>query len=361
MTKLYISPDLGTNSSGNLVSLHELEALQSLGNNVIQIGYDQMNPVKYGLPDTPFLQDYLTMDKIASLNIQKGQIDICHLYASPFTNTIRYLKAIGIKIILTIAAHDRTESMNEFENLGFEYPYIHVKNKELWKIYNGGVKEANIVITPSKVSAEFLKKEGVEENRIRIIPHGTDIPTTDKIKSTPEFLHDKFTVGYLGKYGPDKGLKYLIQAWSKLDYKDSALLFGGKYSKDLEPFIKKFSTGGIFRLLGWIENIETFYNMCSIYVQPSVTEAFGIEILEAMSYGKPVIASDGAGASELIENGKNGFVTSKRDWWSIADKIAALKSHPEELIQMGKNARKIAEEYSWDKIKGKYINVYSSI
>lgn len=366
---LYISSDLGTPLSGNNVSIHELEALKSLGDDVIQIGRDQINPTSFGLPDNPFLQDYLTINLVSQMDLvskmkalSQTRLDgkrnhIAHLYAGPFTNTIRYLKALGIKVVLTIDAHDRMESMKEFENLGYEYPYVHVKDDNLWKIYNGAVREADIVICPSKISAHFLKSEGVEENRIRIIPHGIDIPTDCKIGGMP----DKFNVGYLGNVGPDKGLRYLIEAWSKLNYKDSSLLFGGTYSQELVPFVNKYAAEGNFHLIGWVENKEDFFNKISVYVQPSVTEAFGIEILEAMSYGIPVIASEGAGASEIVKRYNCGFVVPKRDLSAIADKIDSLKNNPHERIHMGKNGRKAVEKYSWNKIMEEYVNVFSSL
>lgn len=356
---LFISLDLGTNSSGNSVSEHELEFLKSIdcnGNNsVIQLGYQDISPTVYHLPDNPFLVDYLTMNKISQLDL--SEIDIAHFYGGPYTNTIRYLNAKRIKTTLTIAAHDRMESIKEFGNSGYDYPYNHVKDNILWKIYNGEVIEADILITPSKISAEFLKSEGVDPNRIRIIPHGIDIPTPDKIKA----ISNEFNIGYLGAMGPDKGLKYLIQAWSSLNYSDSTLIFAGRGTEQLKPFIDKYANGGKFHLMGYVPNISDFYNLCSVYVQPSVTEGFGIEVLEAVSYGRPVIASDGCGAADCIENGETGFIVPKRDPDAIADKIAWFRNHQQELYIMGSRCKEIAKNYSWDKIREKYIDLWKSI
>jgi glycosyltransferase involved in cell wall biosynthesis len=351
MTNLYISPDLGTNSSGGLITENELDALESLGNAVIKIGYDDISPTKYNLLNEPFLIDYLAMNKIASLN---GEIQIAHFYSSPFTNTIRYLKARGIKTSVTVDAHDRMESIKEFENLGYTYPFVHIKDDRLWNIYSGYLKEADIVIVPSFASAEFLKKEGVENTRLRIIPHGCDIPDKLQSKTKPE----QFNVGYLGAIGPDKGLKYLIQGWSELNYKDSTLILAGRGSEQLGKFINKYATGGKFHLMGWVENKVDFFNNISVYVQPSVTEGFGIEILEALSYGKIVIASEGAGASDCI-NDRNGFIVSKRDPKAIADKIDLIKNQHIDITEMMEtNAILDSKEYSWVKIKQRYIDLW---
>lgn len=355
MSKLYISHDLGTNSSGNIVSSQELLALESLGDNVIKLGYQDISPVMFNLPDNPFFIDYLAMDKIASLNLE--DVDFCHLYGGPYTNTIRYLKARGIKTFLTMDAHDREESIKEFENLGYIYPYNHVKDDKLWKIYNGEIREADIVITPSKIAAEFLKKEGVDKAKIKIIPHGISIPENYRISSIPR----PFNVGYLGAIGPDKGLKYLIQAWSYLNYQDGTLIIAGKGTEQLSSFIKKYATEGKYHLVGWIDNKEDFFKNISVYVQPSVTEAFGMEVLEAMSYGKTVIVSDGAGAVDVIEDGVNGFIVKKRDMSGIVDKLNHLKNIESNLTGIGTSARAISLKYDWKIIRHQYIDLWKNL
>lgn len=350
--KLYITTDtIGAQSGGGVVTKNEYEALKSLDNNVVSISNNDISPINIGLPETPFLQDYLAMERIAHVDTTK--IDMAHIYAGPFTNTIRLLKAKGIKTALTCAAHDRKESIKEFENLGYDYPFDHVKDDKLWNIYNGGIKEADIVIAPSKISAGFLKNEGCK--KVEIIHHGCYIP--EKVEQIP----DQFNVGYLGSLGPDKGLKYLIQTWSELGYKDSTLIFVGKGTESLESFINKYATDGKFHLGGWTENTAQLYNNISVYVQPSVTEGFGIEVLEAMSYGRPVIVSNGAGAADVVSEGIDGFIVSKRDPKTIAEKIDWFKNHPKELREMGNNAKEKAKEYSWDKTREKYINLWKEL
>lgn len=360
MTKLIISSDLGTNSSGNIVASKELDAMRQLEtqqgcchNNVIQICHNDISPIMHGLPDSPFLQDYLTLECLSKIDLSK--IDLCHIYSTPYTQTIRYLKAKGIKTSITCAAHDRFETIREFENLGIEYPFKHISDDRLWEIFSGDILEADIVITPSKASAEFLKKEG--SKRIEVIPHGIDIPDRNKIKP----ISEEFKVGYLGASGPDKGLKYLIQAWSQLNYSDSILVIAGRGTEQLGQFINKYATGGKFHLAGYINNVADFYNDISVYIQPSVVEGWGMEVGEAMSYGRSVICSDGAGASDVITDGFDGFVVPKRNPKAIAEKIDWFKNHPDKMNKMGENARTTSFKYDWNIIKDKYVNVWRSM
>lgn len=367
MSNIFMSPDLGTNSSGNIICQQELRALQEFSNkgeDVIEIGNNEINPALHNLPDSPFFQDYLALNRLFELDL--WNVKIAHFYGAPFRSTINYLKSNRVITTNMVDAHDRHESIKEFGNLGIPYPYSHISNDLLWNMYfyKG---DADTIIVPSKMSKNFLLREGCKQ-KIEVIPHGVDIPESKDIQLIGELskgmLKTEFTVGYIGGYGPDKGVRYLIEAWSHLNYKDSELLLGGTFAnKGLEPFIKKYATHTTsrFNLLGWIENIHTFYNLCSIYVQPSVTEGWGMEVVEAMAHGRPVICSEGCGAADCIENGETGFVVPSRDPKAIADKIDWFKNHSQELYIMSGRCKQVAKNYSWDKIREKYINLWKDL
>ena len=350
--KLYITVDnIGIKSGGGTVTANELIAMKSLNDDVISIDINDINPINIGLPDTPFLQDYLTLQNISHVDLEK--VDIAHFYSGCFTQTIRLLKSKGIMTTYTCAAHDRKISINEFERLGYVYPYSHVKDDRLWPMYFGGVRETDVVIAPSKSSSNFLYREGCK--RVEIIPHGCNIP--EKV----EPISNQFNVGYLGGLGPDKGVRYFIESWSKLGYKDSTLIFAGRYTEQLGSFINKFANKGLFHIMGYVNDVRQLYDNISIYVQPSVTEGFGLEVLEAMSYGRPVIISEGCGAKDVVTESIDGFIVSKRDPKAIAEKIDWFKNHPQELIEMGKAAREKAKQFNWNIIKDKYANLWKSI
>ncbi len=209
-----------------------------------------------------------------------------------------------------------------------------------------------MVIAPSTKSADFLKSD-VSCKNVVVIPHGVNLPK--RIKPIPE----RFDCCYIGAVGPDKGLLYLIQAWGMLNYPDSRLILAGSGTESLEPFIRQITDKGDFVLSGRVADVAEVYNACSVYVQPSVTEGFGIEILEAMSYGRPVIASEGAGASEIVKDA--GFVVPIRSPEVIADRIDWLKKNRHKILEMGQKARKKATNYTWQRIRGRYSRVFLEI
>lgn len=272
MRTLYCTADnIGTETGGGIVTKNELEALRSVSDDVFVLSRDDIACQKFKQPESPFLQDYFALQQV-----QNRRFDLAHFYSGCFSQTIAWLKSRGVKVSYTIAAHDRRLSIEEFHRLGMEYPFHHIKDDDLWQIYTEGIRLVDVVIAPSNKSAEILKSD-VGCKNVVVIPHGVDLPK--EVKPIP----DDFKVGYLGGYGPDKGVLYLIQSWAMLNYPDSRLILAGDGTETLEPFIRQVADRGQFVLQGRIGDASELYNVCSVYVQPSVTEGFGIEVLEAMA------------------------------------------------------------------------------
>jgi glycosyltransferase involved in cell wall biosynthesis len=349
MRSAYITADkISMETGGGAVTTNELEALKSVSDDVFVISRDDIDPALFKQPNSPFLFDYFALEQITN----HDDVSVAHFYSGCFSATVRYLKKAGVKVSYTVAAHDRALSIEEFQRLGLEYPYHHVSDDRLWSIYTEGIRLADVVIAPSSKSAEILKSMGCKN--VKVIPHGIVWPK--KVKPIPE----AFRVGYLGAYGPDKGVLYLIQSWASLNYPDAELVLAGAGSESLETFIRQVSNNGRFTLLGRVADVGDFYNSISVYVQPSVSEGFGLEIPEALSYGRPVIASEGAGASELVTEGV-GFVVPIRSPQAIAEKIDWLKNNKDSMISMGEKGRIIARKYTRAKIRRKYARIFEEL
>jgi alpha-maltose-1-phosphate synthase len=184
-----------------------------------------------------------------------------------------------------------------------------------------------------------------------VIPHGCVLPEENQIHSPEDF-----SVSHIGANVTDKGQCYLGQAWHKLKKNpkfSGRLVMVGKGTSFWAPF-DVFSSEQV-------GNLGKIFCDCSVYVQPSVTEGFGIAVLEAMAYARPVIVSEGAGACELVENGKEGFVVPIRDPDAIKERIEYFHDNPGEVKRMGKNAREKAEKNSWEIIESKYQKLIKEV
>ena len=350
---LYITADqVGIQTGGGAVTFHESEAFKSFGYANVY-GYHQLLDFKAlkmgseGLPSDPWCWDDIM---IYMMNRWESLPNLTHFYAGTFTDAVKILKASPHrKVTYTAAAHSIEDSRKAHEELGVPFNYPHLTDPKLWEKYVGGYLQADRLIVPSTHSRDAMISFGADPSRIRIIPHGCVLPET--VAPKPK----RFTVGYLGAIGPDKGLKYLLQAWKKLNYSDANLMLGGYHStSDYATYlIQSFGGGNIIRR-GWVEEVSTFYNDISLYVQPSVTEGFGMEVLEAMAHGRAVLCSLGAGAVDLVPL---SYRFKVGDVDELAEKIKAVKAGTASVVDW----QEFAAPYSWDLIRQRYIDVWREV
>lgn len=331
MFGFFTADRIGTNTGGGIVTKNELEALVAIEQTTL------WNPDPK--PDPFDTERVILHSKIPDLKM-------AHFYSGTFPDTVRYLKSKGTKISYTAAAHDIDLSKTEFEKLNIPYDLPHITNPELWKKYLQCYLMADVVICPSTHSKQVMENFGCKN--VKVVPHGCHL-----MKSKP--YPKTFTIGYLGQTGPDKGLIYLLEAWSKLNYKDAVFNIAGSQSMSLLPWIRHFKNGN-YNIMGFVKNIEDFYNGISLYVQPSVTEGFGIEVLEALAAGRPVVASDGAGAADCV--GSCGLVIPKKNVEAIMSAIDNFKIKNTDIRQ---NCQQQADKYTWDKVKQQYTQVWKEL
>ena len=336
---------IGKGHGGGIVSYYEVMALNETTTlvkvlcpkvNNLELDNIQLINLNGHYEDNPFMYDYLTSLKVP----HDIDIDVAFFNGAPFSSTVRAINP-G-RVIVDVPAHNLGLSIEEFERQVGEYPFKHMVDPFLWQLYTDFIVNADVIICPSKMSAEYVKQNPGTRAEVVVIPHGCDLP---EVKPLPS----DFKVGYLGAIGPDKGLIYLLKAWAGLMYKDSELLLKASLA-DMSnmSMMSLFQKGQKVNVLGWVENTsDDFFNKISVYIQPSVTEGFGIPCLEAMAHGRPVIVSEGAGVSELVKDGVEGYVVPIRSPSSIADRIDYLRSHPNKVVEMGKKARLKAEQYTW--------------
>lgn len=342
MNYLYATADaIGTETGGGSVTKHESEEIAALGETTTILSY----------PDAPRPWG---ADEAASYWLQTHtslRPKLAHFYSGTFTKTIEILKERGCKVTYTAAAHDINVSREEHEKLGLPFDYPHLNEPELWVRYVRGYLLADVVVCPSTLSKKCMESYGCKN--VVVIPHGVDLPA--KIAPLPK----RFAVAYLGQPGPDKGLIYLLQAWKMLDYTDAVLTIAGRGTEHLLGMVRAFGGGNIY-LRGWIEDPSEIYDGCSVYVQPSASEGFGLEVLEAMAHGRPVICSDGAGAADVAYR-----VVSARNPQALADAIAAVRQvsvPPDTVSDYMKNmARQRAERHTWPIIRECYADLWRSL
>jgi glycosyltransferase involved in cell wall biosynthesis len=197
---------------------------------------------------------------------------------------------------------------------------------------------------------------------VAIISNGVDVPALG-VKKRVDGI---FTLTYLGRLHPEKGIEDLLLAWASIqnDFKSWHLQVIGPGDKKYVSYLKKYSVElNLERLefLGPKYGSEKWqaYRDSDLYVLPSPSENFGMTIAESLASGTPVIATKGAPWADL-ESHKTG-------WWIdlgvdplIVTLRDAMSRDYEELVTMGMQGRKwMKEEFSWHQIGEEMIDVYN--
>jgi alpha-maltose-1-phosphate synthase len=217
----------------------------------------------------------------------------------------------------------------------------------------------------SKVIAisDFLKKtlvqEGVSPEKITVIPLGFDASLIRFSEPKATFTNRPLRLLYAGRITQRKGLKYLLEAIKQFDKKDVELhIIGNVYGsgKAFQSFRDLYNyTPGISQ-----HELFNIYSQYDALVFPSILEGFGLVTVEAMGAGLPVITTPHTNATEVIEDGKNGFLVPIRDSNAIVKAITSLRNMDDASFQqMRLSARQTALKYAWDAHKesvAKFIN-----
>jgi glycosyltransferase involved in cell wall biosynthesis len=211
------------------------------------------------------------------------------------------------------------------------------------------------------VSHEMLKEMqdfiGHNLDKIKIVSNGVSIK---KAPFTPEI--DKNLLVFIGRIDPIKGIFSLVQAMKKVKSPIHLVMIGDSFGfKSFEKHVYTEGVANRITLMGALPNDTVFewINKSYAVILPSFHETQGIVLMEANACGKPVLASNVGGITEVVTHGENGFLFNPHDIDDIANAINTLFEMPEKAQIMGKNGKKRVEElYAWDKIALQTVDLY---
>ena len=199
------------------------------------------------------------------------------------------------------------------------------------------ILKCNYIIALDQLLKHHLISSCYPGSQIFIVPNMINTPAK-KINNFSQ-KRTEYVIGALGRFVPEKGFNYLIEAISILrdrKYRVKLLIGGaGPLEIQLKKLAHGLNIGKNIEFIGWINDKESFFKTVDIFCIPSVFETFGIVALEAMSHQVPIIATKTAGASQIFEAGSDALITNTASNQGLADNIAYLIDNPlraQELI-----------------------------
>lgn len=199
-------------------------------------------------------------------------------------------------------------------------------------------------------------------DNIEVIPNAAMLPGNE-----PSDVSCKRIIA-VGRLDYQKGFDRLVQAWAlvqKTDrYGDWRLdIFGqGEWKDMLQHMIEKAGLQNTACVNRPTTKIGDEYAHSSMLVMSSHYEGFPMVMIEAMAYGLPVVSFDyKCGPKDIIQDGVNGLLVKDGDIEGLANAMMRLMDNEEERKVMGRNARRVTETYSEEKVMKKWVDLFTSL
>lgn len=214
-------------------------------------------------------------------------------------------------------------------------------------------------ITVSEFQESHLVRLGLDASRIDRVPHFA----TPRLDGQASGRDEGFLL-YVGRLSREKGAMCLIEAMARLG-DDAPILHvvgTGAQEPELRQRATELGLGSKVFWKGFLDGKELAqeYRSCAVLVNPSLAnETFGLSALEAMSFGKPVIASNAGALPELVRQGLDGMLFPAGDIAALAECLAFITASPEVGRAMGASAlRRVRSVYSPSRHVENVLTVY---
>lgn len=208
----------------------------------------------------------------------------------------------------------------------------------------------------------------VKQERSAVILNGVDIEDTAIENKQP----DLFTILIIGRLLPWKGQELLINAFHKLTLSHNnirLLVAGGPpkgregFSHHLKELVAKLKIKDKVEMLGFIDNTSELYKKADLVVVPSLApEPFGRVAIEAMGYGRPIVAARHGGLVEILEDNEGGLLFEPNSTDDLVEKISLFINDEEFLsTQSIKAKERYKNRFTVSIYKDKFLSIISAL
>ena len=173
---------------------------------------------------------------------------------------------------------------------------------------------------------------------------------------------------FVGRVMPRKGLKTLLDAcvklkqWGHEDY--TLLVIGdGEEVDSLQTYCQDQQIADCVQWVGRVDygEIGGYFKASDVFILPTIEDTWGVVVLEAMLFGKAILCSSGAGTSELISPGDNGFVFDPNNAEELANAMQFMIKHPEKMKLAGEKSQQVMTQHTPESAAKFLVDVTASV
>lgn len=337
---------------------HEITCYNRSGHHVSGAEYDSEEKREYKgikLRTVPTIEKKglaaVSSSFFAALRSAFGRYDVVHIHAEGPAFFCWIPKLAGKRVVVTV--HGLDWSRAKWKS-GFGAKFIHQGERN-------AVKYADEIIVLSKGVQEYF--QNTYGRKTSFIPNGVNRPENRKA----ELITDKFGLKkddyilFLGRLVPEKGIKYLIEAFKQVKTDKKLVVAGGSSDTDAFACELKNLARDDNRIIftGFVQGqiLDELYSNAYIYTLPSDLEGMPLSLLEAMSYGNCCLVSDVPECAEVVED--KGLIFRKSDVNDLRDKLQDSCDDPAKVMARKQQvADFICAKYSWDDVVKETMNLY---
>lgn len=251
--------------------------------------------------------------------------------------------------------------------------HITIENNIVIRFFNNiFTKMQSEIISVCNHGKEVLKSNGFDSNKITVIFNGINIDYWSKeykstIRSEFDIEPDKVILLSTSRFTKEKGHEFLIDSISVLRAKgvENFVLLLTNDGPLLEEMKNKVSKLNLNKFVKFVEHRKDVKNLLygsNIFLNSSIYEALSFAILEAISTGRVVLATDTAGTRDIINNNENGFLVKYGEVDKYSEKIKELIANNKELLRISQNALRTAnEKFDIHKMIGHTEKIYKKV
>ncbi len=235
----------------------------------------------------------------------------------------------------------------------------------MWRMADG------IIAVSEPVRQWSIQRLGVLPDAVRTIVHGIDIDAnadaSKRMTDVPS-KRKRYCIGTIGRYEARKGHETLIRAMPDIlrRFPEAELKIAGHdpwgYGESLKDLITKLNLENHVQLVGFVRDKHAFFSGIDVFAFASLSEGFGIVVLEAMAAGKPPVVSNISPLNTIITPGVSGLVAESQEPEGFAKAIISLFQDEHYLWRMGsEGVKRVAAEFSTAKMIERTFQYYLDV
>ena len=297
----------------------------------------------------------LTSSVIAAICAAIGNYDVVHFHAEGSCIMLWLPKLFGKRCVCTVHGLDhRRAKWGRFASA-----YIIIGEKVAAKLAD------EVIVLSEGVQDYFMKTYG---RKTTFVPNGVNRPEirdAELIKEEYDLEKDSYIL-FLGRLVPEKGLKYLVQAFKCVKTDKKLVIAGG--SSDTDAFMNELKSigAGDDRIVftGFVQGqmLDELYSNAYLYTLPSDLEGMPLSLLEGMSYGNCCVVSDIDECASVVADNvgeSRAVVFRKSDIKDLRDKLQMLCDDKDLVLRYKKEAADfICWKYSWNDVVMQTLRLY---